>query len=59
MVGKNVFYLPFSHPILVFFYAGAAKPDFIFLVEVIRGFAVCPVTRQVLQTVFLTNELSE
>lgn len=45
--------------ILAFVYAGAAKPDFIFLAEVIHGFAVCPVTWQVLQTVFLTNELSE
>lgn len=53
-------YLIYLSPaILVFVYAGAAKPDFIFLVEVIRGFAVCPVTRQVLQIVFLTNELSE
>lgn len=51
--------LTFPSTILVFVYAGAAKPDFIFLAEVIHGFAVCPVTRQVLQIVFLTNELSE
>lgn len=58
MVGKKASYLPFPL-ILAFAYAGAEKPDFIFLVEVTHGFSVCPVTRQVLQTVFLTNEPSE
>lgn len=42
-----------------FVYVGAAKLDFIFLFEMICGFAACPVTQQALQTAFPNNELSK
>lgn len=53
----SILFTFFPHPFFVF--VGAAKPNFIFLFEMICGFAACPVTQQVLQTVFPTNERSE
>lgn len=40
-----------------FFSVYVGMPDSIFLFQMIRGFAACPVARQILQSVFLTNEL--